>query len=291
MTKISINNSLIQASFSPKGAELTSLQMHGKEYIWQADPEIWNRHAPVLFPIVGRLIEDTYQVNGKNYHLSQHGFARDSDFALVEQNDSSVKFLLESDPETLKVYPFSFKLYITYLLVDQSLQVQFEVENPSDETIWFSIGGHPAFNCPLDPQEENFTDYEVDFHDDKQEKELYHLEGHYLGGGKRSIALNNGKLELDYSLFRNDALIIDSHAPYKTSVRSRKSGAGFSMDYEDFQWLGIWTKQKDAGFLCLEPWNGIADTVQPNQSFKEKLGIRSLSPNDRYDAKYTMHFF
>lgn len=290
MENISISNGHIEASFNSRGAELSSVRYKGMEYLWHADPTVWNRHSPVLFPTVGSFIDNTYYVDGKPYHLPQHGFARDADFVLVEQTDTSVKFLLESDQETLKVYPYSFKLFISYILQDNSLQVIFQVENPSDQPILFGIGGHPGFRCPLDPDTEAFEDYVIDFHDGSVEKELYQLEGPYLAKGTYTLPLNNGGLNLDYSLFENDALIIDSKAPFKVTVKSKKSGLGFSMEYKDFRWLGIWTKRKGAGFLCLEPWNGIADPVSHNQELKDKLGINRLGSGETYETKYTVEF-
>lgn len=291
MEQIYLSNSSIKASFKLKGAELSSLLLNDKEYIWQADPSIWNRHAPVLFPIVGKLVDDTYYVEGKPYHLPQHGFARDSTFTLVENKDNTVKFLLGSDEQTLKIYPFSFNLYISYTLLEQSLYVKFEVENPSKETILFSIGGHPAFNCPLEPNSEAFDDYVIDFHDGSKEKQTYPLNGPYLAKGRHTLPLDDGKLPLHYALFKNDAVIIDSEIPAKVSVRSKKTGAGFFMEYGEFRWLGIWTKTEGAGFLCLEPWNGIADADDYDQDFNKKPGINHLAAGETYTASYEMGFY
>lgn len=291
MKEIRLDNSRVQASFTLKGAEVNSFILDGREYIWQADPEIWSRHTPVLFPIVGRLKDNTYFVDGKAYHLSQHGFARDSEFKLIEQTSRKVVFLLESDPETLKAYPFSFQLYISYTLEESSLKVEYKVKNPGETTMLFGIGGHPALNCPLDPAKETFEDYEMDFHTDDSEKEIYLLDGTLLGLQKDVLSLNRGKKDLTYSLFEKDALIFDTDMPSKISVKSKKSGHGFSMEYGDFRWLGVWTKGEGAGFICLEPWNGIADRIDHDQDFSKKLGINSLNPGEEYRISYTMGFF
>ena len=291
MKKILLTNSKVVATINHTGAELSSFLLDKKEYIWQANPAVWNRHAPVLFPTVGRLKEDTYFVNGKPFHLTQHGFARDSEFKLVSQNESSVTLELESNEQTLKVYPFDFKLSISYTLIESTLEVKYQIENPSQENLLFSIGGHPAFNCPLDPMKEAFEDYEINFHENSSEKEIYLLDGLFLSQSKGKISCPNGKLILSYDLFKNDAIIIDSEMPFKVSVISKKSNAGFSMEYGDFRWLGIWTKQAGAGFLCLEPWNGIADTTDHDQDFEKKLGINTLPPGEKYEAKYIMEFY
>jgi len=289
--KIHKANDRIKAAFNLQGAELSSVQYNGKEYIWQANPDFWNRHSPILFPTVGSLIDNTYFIDGKAYQLPQHGFGRNSTFELVEETDNAAKFLLESDEETLKVYPFHFKLYITYILEGQSIQVVYEVENPSQQEILFGIGGHPGFNCPLDPANEAFEDYVIDFHDGSATKELYQLEGVYVAQGKYQLALNEGRLNLNYGLFANDALILDTQSPAKVTVTSKKSGAGFAMEYDEFKWLGIWTKGEGAGFLCLEPWNGIADKLGHNQNFEDKWGINRLAPGESYRASYRMDFF
>ena len=289
--KIHVANSHLQATFNLYGAELSSVQYNGKEYIWQANPSFWNRHSPILFPTVGSLLDNTYFVDGKPYQLPQHGFGRNSTFSLVEQTERSAKFLLESNAETLSVYPFPFKLYISYALDERSMRVNYEVENPSQEDILFGIGGHPGFNCPLDPANETFEDYAIDFHDGSTEKELYQLEGVYVAPGKYSLDLNQGQLDLDYALFANDALIVDTQAPAKVTVKSKKSGAGFAMEYGEFKWLGIWTKGEGAGFLCLEPWNGIADKLGHNQNFEDKWGMNRLGAGETYRASYQVEFF
>jgi len=291
MKGIRLINSGVQASFSPQGAEVNSFILDGTEYIWQADPEIWGRHTPVLFPIVGQLKDDTYFIDGEVYHLSQHGFARDREFTLIEHTPTRVVFLLESDPETLKTYPFPFQLYISYTLEGRSLHVEYKVRNPAEKTMLFGIGGHPALNCPLNPAHEKFDDYEVDFHIDAPDKEIYLLDGKLLGLQKGKLPLNQGKINLQYSLFEKDALIFDADAPTKISVRSKKTGHGFSMEYGDFRWLGVWTKGEGAGFICLEPWNGIADRIDHDQNFSKKLGINTLEGGKEYRVSYAINFF
>lgn len=288
---IPISNPKLKVTFSQNGAELLSLLFAGTEYIWQADPSVWNRHAPVLFPIVGRLKEDSYWIDGKSFQLPQHGFARDRKFDMVKQSETAVTFLLKADQDTLKCYPFDFKLYITYTLMGQSLEVKYEVENNSTEKIWFSIGGHPAFNCPLDPSRETFEDYELDFCDGSPQKEIYRLDGMFLGHAKEPLPLLSGKLNLNYQLFDRDAIILDALKPHKISLKSKITGKGVSMTYQGFKWLGIWTKGEGAGFICLEPWDGIADTVDHDQDFTQKLGIHGLPPGEKYEVSYVMEFF
>lgn len=289
MMEIYLSNTLAKATVKTRGAELSGFISDGIEYIWQGNPSIWNRHAPVLFPIVGRLKDDTYFVNETSYKLPQHGFARDMEFQVLSKSDTAVSLLLKSDLETLKVYPFQFRLIIAYTLVDRSLKVNYTVENPSQEKILFSIGAHPGFNCPLIPEKEAFEDYAIDFNDGSSIREVYPLAGPLLSQKKSAIQLQNGMLNLSYDLFENDALILDANPPFKVSVKNLQTGRGYSLDYNGFRWLGVWTKRPGAGFICLEPWNGIADTVNHDQDFSRKLGINSLSPGEKYEVHYQLN--
>ena len=147
-----IENDKVKATINTKGGELASLILKETEveYIWQADPEFWGRHAPVLFPIVGKLIDNTYTYEGKSYTMGQHGFARDKEFFLIEQTESLIKVGLKSDDSTREVYPFDFELILSFELNEDNLICGYNVKNTSEDVMYFGIGGHPAFNIPLD---------------------------------------------------------------------------------------------------------------------------------------------
>ncbi|MDN3689388.1 aldose 1-epimerase family protein [Cyclobacterium jeungdonense] len=288
-----LKNGPVEARFSSLGAECTSLSFHGIEYLWQAFPSIWGRHAPVLFPIVGRLQDDQYIYQSKAYSLTQHGFARDREFLLLDQSQDSLLFSLKSDAKSLQVYPFAFQLEIRYTLTDTGMRVDYRVSNPSaDEELWFSIGAHPGFACPLEPEKESLEDYQLDFgQEDLSSLSLYVLEKGLIGSERKPLPLKNGKLELNWELFQNDALIADAGPVTSVSIRSLKTGKGYAMDFKEFRWLGLWTKQKDAGFICIEPWNGIADTVTHNGNFQEKMGIHSLPPAGVHNVGFDLTLF
>lgn len=288
-----LKNGPVEARFSILGAECTSLCFHGLEYLWQALPSIWGRHAPVLFPIVGRLQDDRYTYRGKVFSLSQHGFARDREFSLLDQSQDSLLFSLKSDAKSLQAYPFAFELKIKYTLIGTGMQVDYRVSNPStDEELWFSIGAHPGFACPLEPEKESLEDYHLDFgQENLSSLPLYVLEKGLIGSDRKTLSLENGKLDLNWELFQNDALIADVGPFTSVSIRSRKTGKGYAMDFKEFRWLGLWTKQRDAGFVCIEPWNGIADTVTHNGNFQEKMGIHSLSPGGAHDVGFDLALF
>nr|WP_280867406.1 aldose 1-epimerase family protein [Lunatimonas salinarum] len=275
-----------------KGAELISYKIGNQEYVWQADPAIWARHAPILFPIVGKLKGNQYTYKGQSYSLGQHGFARDRMFELVSFSETTAVFSLQSDAESFSKYPFLFELQVSYLLLAEGLEVSYKVRNLSDSEMYFSIGAHPGFQCPLQVDEEKLSDYLLDFHDDNlSELHLYPLEDGYISLNKRRMPLSGGRVTLANELFLNDALILDVLPPAKVSIRHRETGRGFGMEFADFRWLGIWSKAPDAGFVCLEPWNGIADTVDHEGDFTQKLGIEVLGPKTSHLIRYRMFFW
>ncbi|EPR71164.1 aldose 1-epimerase family protein [Cyclobacterium qasimii] len=278
----------IAAQISTMGAECIALKKNGLEYLWQANPDIWGRHAPVLFPIVGKLKDNKYTYQGKSYTMGQHGFARDRNFELTEKTDHQLTMVLKADEISKKVYPFDFELSIQYSLSENGLNVDYHVHNPSEEkTLFFSIGAHPGFGCPLEPEKESFSDYQLDFaHENLTSLPLYTLEGGLISTKKSTLALQEGKVDLDYKLFENDALIMDVGPVTAVSVSSRKTGKGFAMQFSDFKWLGIWTKEKEANFICLEPWNGIAATTDHDGSLENKLGIVELAPQANHKAGF-----
>ena len=274
------------------GAELSSFKFKNIEYIWQANPAVWGRHAPILFPIVGKLRDNSYIFQGKRYTLGQHGFARDREFIVVDQSDSSVSMLLRSDERSKEIYPFDFQLKVTYSMQANGIRVGYEVRNMQHEKpMWFSIGAHPGFNFPLDSNE-SIEDYEIDFYNPAlRHVDLYPLVGGYVSKEKLPLSISHGKLTVTGNLFDNDALIMDVNDPARISIRSRKSGKGVAMSYSDFRWLGIWAKSAEAGFICIEPWNGIADTVDHDQQLETKMGMNFLKAGDRYAVSYDIMIY
>lgn len=291
MEKITLRSDQNVAVIQTAGAELCSFRKDGREYIWQATPEVWARHAPVLFPIVGKLRDNQYQHGGKTYTLGQHGFARDRKFDVLAVGEDYASFQLRSDDKSLAVYPFDFFLSIDYRLQGSELKVDSRIENPSQVPMYYSIGAHPGFICPL-LEGESLNDYIIDFHDQGLPCiERYPLEGAYLSTDKVQMTLSGGKLRLHPDLLAEDALIFDVLPQAIVSVRNPHTGHGFGMEYTGFRWLGIWAKNTEAGFLCLEPWNGIADSLDASGELSEKLGIRKLAPGETETFGYTLKFY
>lgn len=208
---IKLENEVLLVEMKTAGAELTRIfhKDTGLEYLWNADSKFWGRHSPVLFPTVGRLVEDTYLVDGKPYHLGQHGFARDRDFQVIEQTEKSVRFELDADEDSLAVYPYKFKLSIIYTIEKNTVAVSYEVENTDNKRIYFSIGAHPAFNLPL-TDGTTFEDYYLDFGTEENLETLC-LEGPYRSGEIKKVVDKPAQyLPLSYDLFKNDALIFEA---------------------------------------------------------------------------------
>lgn len=278
--KIQISNDFLTATFNTLGAELVSLKTIDSEYIWDGNPQFWNKHAPVLFPIVGALKDDIYFFEGKKYHLPRHGFAREKQFQIVEHTAEKIVFLLKEDAETLEVYPFQFEFKIEYLLVGNALKVHFEVVNTATNPMYFSIGAHPAFALS-----ENFENYAMVFEGSGNFRYSL-LEQNLLENQTAILETKNNIKTLDYALFEKDALVFRDRQIH--SVVLQENGDDFlKVNFEQFPDLGIWTK-KNAPYLCIEPWFGHADEIQTTQNLPEKAGIIKLNQQEIFQANYSI---
>ena len=278
-----------RATFSPHGAELISFigNADGLEYLWSGDPAVWGRHAPVLFPLVGRLPGDAYHHQGRNYRLPQHGFARDQEFAVLRQSNTELVFRLQNDENTRAVFPFAFELLITYTLRGAQLSVRWDVRNPApDQPLLFSIGAHPAVRCPLLPGEE-FGDYYFAF-DHPVTLDRHLLTGGLLNGETARVLTHVQELPLSYELFADDALVFKHYDFTRLTLRSRKSARFVRFQFAGFPYLGLWTKGPGANFVCVEPWHGIASPAGEPGELSEKEGILTLEPGQAFTATYSM---
>ncbi|MED0985586.1 aldose 1-epimerase family protein [Bacillus paramycoides] len=285
---VTIQNEKVIVSISDKGAELQSVRLKedNTEYLWQGDSTYWGRRAPILFPIVGRLVENTYYVDGKPYSLTQHGFARDLMFSVQEQSETKITYSVTSNEETLKNYPYEFELLVSYEVDEQNIHVTYEVNNPASKEMFFSIGAHPGFNCPL-LAGESFADYHLSFNGSER-LETSILEGPFLSNEKELIAENTKELPLTYDLFKNDALIFENMNTNEISIRSHKHNKFVKVAFDGFLFVGVWTPGDNAPFLCIEPWYGIADEIKQAKDFKEKKGIQSLQANETFTCRYSI---
>ncbi|MEG7678169.1 aldose 1-epimerase family protein [Listeria monocytogenes] len=284
---IKLENEILLVEMKTAGAELTRIfhKDTGLEYLWNADSKFWGRHSPVLFPTVGRLVEDTYLVDGKPYHLGQHGFARDRDFQVVEQTEKSVRFELDADEDSLAVYPYKFKLSIIYTIEKNTVAVSYEVENTDNKRIYFSIGAHPAFNLPL-TDGTTFEDYYLDFGTEENLETLC-LEGPYRSGEIKKVVDEAARyLPLNYDLFKNDALIFEALKQKEMTIKSDKTPHFVKVSFPEFPFVGVWTAKAGTPFLCIEPWYGIADGAGESVELRDKAGIEHLEPEAVFASEY-----
>eukprot|EP01137_Pigoraptor_chileana_P020438 Opistho-2@82808 len=288
---IAIENEHIRVSFAQKGAELQSIVGVDSltNYLWSGDEQFWGKFSPVLFPIVGALKENSYHYNTQKYTLPRHGFARDMEFAHELINEHEVLFTLSHSAATLAVYPFEFILQLRYKIFGTSLCCTYEVTNPSTtEVLYFSIGGHPAFAAPLNKQGD-YTDYYLKF--DKDEALTYHhIVDNLISDETTTIQLIDGKLPLQHSLFYADALVFKGLKSDCISLLNNKNYNGLDFKFKDFPYFGIWAA-KDADFVCLEPWCGIADGVNHQQELTEKEGIIALDAQQTWQRTWQVNCF
>lgn len=288
MSKLVIENENIRASINPLGAELVSLLKldDNTEYMWDANPAFWGKTSPVLFPIVGGLKNDTYLFEGIDYKLPRHGFARTMNFEVESQTQNSVVFLLKNNPETEKVYPFAFELRLIYALIANKLELKYQITNPDTKTLLFSIGGHPAFKCPIE-NGLNYEEYFLEFNE-KENLERWPLNSEGLVLNEPlEIAKNTNKLLLTKELFYEDALVFKHLKSDCVTLKSQKSPKQLKFEFKNFPYLGIWAA-KDADFVCIEPWCGIADSADTNQNLETKEGIISLESKGIFERSFSI---
>ena len=281
---ITIFSNDLKVEIASLGAELQSLYhlQHQQEYMWNGDPAFWSKRSPILFPIVGQLKNNTYHYEGKEYQLPRHGFAREKNFILEHVCNDNATFLLVSDDSTKAVYPFDFELRVHYAVKDSSLTVTYDVHNVGAGTMNFSVGGHPAFKVPL-AEGTTYDDYYIEFQ---------HMETTY------KMALENGligspmpflqyekRIPLSHELFYKDAIVLKNLKSTRLFLKSDKTPRGLNFSFMGFPYFGIWAA-KGADFVCLEPWHGIADSVNTDGELGEKEGIKLLEAGDRWQESW-----
>lgn len=274
-----LRSDALTAAVKAHGAELCSLKDgDGIEYLWQAGPE-WPRHAPLLFPIVGRLANDELRHRGKTYRMTQHGFARDSRFAWGERAERSCTLVLEDSEATRTLYPFAFRLTAAFALDESGLELTLTIANTGKETLPASIGGHPAFNWPLrsglakESYALSFAHAEL--------SPVRRLDGGLLRAAAEPGPVKGTVLPLSESLFVDDAIIfdrIDSDSVRYAAGQGASAGPWLKMSWRGFRELGVWSKPAGAPFLCIEPWRGYASPAGFEGEFADKPGLMHIAP-------------
>jgi galactose mutarotase-like enzyme len=282
----------IEVEATSRGAELLSIKgPRGLEYLWQGDPAFWPRRSPLLFPIVGALPGGTFSAGGRTYAMGNHGFVRDLEFRLAARSGEALRYELESDAASLAVYPFRFRLAVTYSVRGSSLEVGYEVLNLDDSRMHFSVGAHPAFRAPLEPGEKR-GDFDLVF-ERAETVDRHFLNSDNLRTGESERFLDGkDSVALSGALFERGAIVLKDHVSRRVSLRSRASGRFVELSFPDFPQLGIWAPKDGAAgptpFVCIEPWFGVMPLVGSAQELEKKEAVLSLEPGRSFRAAYTV---
>lgn len=284
---IHLQNDIIKLSIDSLGAELRHLiwQPTSCELLWQARPDVWPRCAPVLFPVVGRLRQNAYRYKGVQYPLSQHGFARDLHFDCIHSTETQAHFVLNTNENTLSVFPFRFELHIVYTLLEQELQIAYTVKNTGSVTMPFSIGAHPGFKLPFYANE-TVEDYFLRFENDNYQ--ITSLENGLRLREQYHLPIPDTALPLSATLFDNDALIFENAQIRQVSLCSKNHPLTITLKCEGWPYFGIWSKKGPLQFVCLEPWMGITDTTDAGDDLFSKDGILLLEPQQEKEFRYSI---
>lgn len=285
-----LENERFKAAINEKGAELCSLvgKSDGTEYIWQGDPAIWTRHAPLLFPVIGRLKGKEYTLDGKAYSITQHGFGRDLPFEERQVSPVCAEFTLTQNDYTKKMYPYDFTLVIRYTLDGNSLKKEHIVHNPNDAPLYYEVGGHDAYNICLTP-DETIRDSYVLFEGTNELRPLALDENILITGEHDAVPLDQGRLWIDRETFQIDALMLDDLPVRRASICSQKHHKRVTMDFADFDYVGIWSMYKpfDVPYVCIEPWSSLPDCSYLGKELEKKVGIRCVAPHGNETLSFT----
>ena len=288
--RFTFSNGFLQATAQAEGGELVSLRdSAGTEYICSGDPAFWPGRNPILFPIVGNLRNGQVDFGEAPYRMSRHGFARDSLFTLTEQGNNHVLLELRETPETLRRYPFRFRLQVRHQLLENGFSTTFTVENAGVIPMPFCIGAHTAIRCPL-REGEAFTDYQLVFDQSENAATLLLTpEGLLHHDRTEPILAGSRCLPLDYEVFRRlDTIIFRQLRSQGVSLLHRGTGRGIRLDFHEFPMVAFWTKP-GAPFLCMEPWHGCAALENESGHFQEKPFFINLQPRQQKELTYSFY--
>ncbi len=279
-----VQNKYLKIRVAQFGAVLTSIQSQksGHEFLWQGDKSVWNGQSPILFPIIGKLLDDKCRIDGRAYEIIRHGLARHREFQCIAERENELVFLQKSDEETKKAYPYDYELYITFTIDKNSLTVTHMVKNPNAKTMYFSLGAHPAFNCTLGDKlvfekQETLVSERID-HDS------------VITGETDLILENSDTLLLTEHLFDKDALIFEGVQSDFVTLHREAARTKIRFTFGDAPFLAIWAKPA-APFVCIEPWYGVNDSYDRKDDFSEKRGIVALPAGGEFSFSWKAEFF
>lgn len=282
-----IKNNYLSVDVNSKGAELWSIKKDGTEYLWQGNAEFWANRATTLFPYVARLNQEKCIVDGKEYSMQIHGFAKLYDFSVKTQKEDLIELEITSNEETLKAYPFEFAFRITFSLEKNSLVTKYEVENNGTKTMYFGVGGHTGFNVPLEDGLD-FTDYELEFVKKHEPIIVGVSDDTKLITGKDTKANFGQVLKLRHDLFDHDAILMKNMSD-EVILKSEKGEKSIKFHYPSMKYLAIWHKPlTKAPYVCIEPWSSTPSREDRIEDLAKQENLISLESNKTYENIWTI---
>ena len=287
MDNLSLRYGNTTAVVQRKGAQIISFKGNeGREVIWQANPDVWASHAPVLFPVCGMVKNGKVMIDGVSYPMGKHGFARTPEYEVAKIGDDFVDLVLTPDEQSRPQYPFEFVFHVIYTLKENGFRTDFVVENKSERVMPFCVGGHPAFIVPMEDGAV-FTDYQLVFPCKEEGRSLL-VPGGFIDG-EEIIPLENGNtLPLDYKWFdTRDTLIFPEMNSRRVDLVHKVSGKGLRISYPKMEVLAVWTKPNaHADYICLEPWHGTPSFANESGHFEDKPYVTLLEPGRSYQCGF-----
>ncbi len=289
--KFTLENSEVKVQVKLKGAELCSFydKENSLEHLWQADPGVWGRHAPILFPLVGQVEDGEFISEGQTYKMGQHGFARDNDFKIVVQESDTLIFELKSSSDLKKLYPYAFSLRVKYVLANSKLAVTYSVENVDSKEIFFNLGAHPGFVVPFS-KNHSFSDYYLEFSQKETLDRILLDSTGLVSGEKDQVYLNDQSIiKLADSLFDDDALVFEGTKSDSISIKSHLTNRELKFSLGNYPFLGIWSKPKaNAPFICIEPWYGHTAVKGTDKELSQRVAVSSLMPSEVLEDSFSI---
>lgn len=279
-----IENEFLKVGVKEFGCELTSVisKQTGYEFLWQGDEAVWYGQSPILFPIVGRLTDDSYTLNGKEYTMPKHGFARKMEWSLIDNDGDSMSFVLSETKETINCFPYEFNLVVSFSLEENKLRVNHSVFNANEEKMYFSIGAHPGFNCEIGDKlvfdiNETLSTEKIDLEKSLRLPETF------------PVLNNSREITITKDIFNEDALILHGIKSENISLIHKTGKNNIKFHLGGAPYLGIWTKP-NAPYVCIEPWFGVNDSFEKKNDFSEKDEIIELPSNEIFSFSWEAEF-
>lgn len=283
-----LENQQLEVEINSVGAELWSIINKGDniQHLWQGDKSIWPRRSPILFPHCGRLKGNNYKLEGKDYQLPMHGFARDYEHELVKQSKTSITFVLKSNEETFKMYPYRFKLYTRYELDNNKLNCSFEVVNSGNDEMLFSIGYHTGLMCPFDSTK-TIEDYSIVFEKEETPVQLFCNAEGLLSGEQRVYFNKENTIKLNDKFFPTSIILSQLRSDY-VSIIEENTGRFARISIKDFEYVVLWSMPDNVKFICIEPWHGLPDMYNTDGQFDKKPGIQKINAGEYFTCTQTI---